>query len=58
MLRGAALTGDRDLYRMGQDLVTLALNAAERDLCPLGKIMGLYFSRLPAAVALTEEQEP
>ncbi len=51
LLRAAEATGDPNLHRMGRDLALLSINSAQINLCPLGKIMGEYLSRLPAAVA-------
>ncbi len=51
LLRAAAQTGADALAQMGADLTHLALNAALDDGSPLGKVQGLYLSRLHAAVA-------
>jgi hypothetical protein len=51
LLRAGQGTGDPPLVQMGADLTDLALNAALNDGSPLGKIQGLYLSRLHAAVA-------
>jgi hypothetical protein len=36
---------------MGESLTLLALDAAQSEFAPLGKIQGEYLARLPAAVA-------
>jgi hypothetical protein len=51
LLRAGQQTGDAALIQMGTDLTHLALDAALDDDSPLGKVQGLYLSRLHAAVA-------
>ncbi|MBM4467394.1 MAG: hypothetical protein FJ014_17870, partial [Chloroflexi bacterium] len=51
LLRAGQQTGDTALTQMGADLTYLALDAALDDGSPLGKVQGLYLSRLHAAVA-------
>ena len=51
LVRAADFSGEGALRKMGEDLTALGLAAAVNDLSPLGKIMGLYLARLPAAVA-------
>lgn len=58
LLRAADLSRDPLLRNMGADLTSLGLNAALNDPSPLGKIMGLYLARLPAAVARLSQPEP
>jgi hypothetical protein len=51
LLRAGQQTGDVAVTQMGADLTKLALAAALDDGSPLGKVQGLYLSRLHAAVA-------
>ena len=51
LLRAGAHSGDQALKKMGRDLTYLALDAAAHDESPLGKVQGLYLSRLHPAVA-------
>jgi hypothetical protein len=47
----ANLRDDNSLWQMGESLTLLALDAAQSEFAPLGKIQGEYLARLPAAVA-------
>jgi hypothetical protein len=51
MVRAAHLASDVELAKLGYDLVGLSLAGARREIGPLGKLQGLYLSRLHAAVA-------
>lgn len=51
IVRSADDTGDAALRTLGHDLVTHSLAAAQYESSPLGKIQGVYLSRLPSAVA-------
>jgi hypothetical protein len=57
LIRAADLCRERSLRQMGADLTSLGLGAAMNDPSPLGKIMGLYLARLPAAVARLGQPE-
>lgn len=51
VVRSGQRTGDSAVMQMGSALTNRALATASSELMPLGKIQGLYLSRLHAAVA-------
>jgi YVTN family beta-propeller protein len=58
LVRAGQQTGDSALTQMGADLTHLALDAAQADGSPLGKLQGEYLSRLHAAVARLAAASP